>query len=1565
MRTTLSARIARTARWLVVTVLLTAVGHAAAQCVDVPALGSERFVDVTDASCVASRLTSDGRHAVEFDLHPAVPGHVHDLVLEASGASDLEVCALVAGERTCRAGDADGVRYLDLRLSGEPLRVRATVRGSAGQTFRVALEDRGAPQPGIAYEPNDHVATATPLGDDLTVRGSFQGRNVDVLRVEIEGEPQLWRVQVLGPTVDQLSLLAASGRAQQTRSPAAGDRGVRMSNLYLLPGTHYLSVRGTDGEYALRMIALGPADDPPEEATAAAPATPDAPAAPAAPAPPSLGAPTTPRESAAAAAVEIPLPTGPRPEGRMEREPNDDFRTAALLRPGEPWVGLLSDPGDVDVYRFYVGEDGPVRLTATPPEDMALYVRIDGGSRIDLGPGEPLVLERWFLAGDHTIALSAAARVDGYYQLLLERLDPFQLGDLPRPHNALWRARPLPEHHEIHAELQSTAYVRLPELSAPTVLTVEVLEGAERINPFAAYDATDWNIANFRGRRDDGIYRAELPAGGPYFVRLDGGGPAHLRFVFDDAGPAAQPRPETPAVTLALHGARDVAAYHPYTQRFELELEIRNDGAQVLDLTLDTHVTDHGWRLTPRASTVSLAAGETRRVTLDAHVDPVARDDLPVDLTIGVRAADGGVASVATSVSAVCGAPLVGGVHAFAVPEPLLGGVNLAWTNLGAEVPSGVRREFVLYDGLTPPGDGWFGGIGEHTTVRLAGDGTPRVVGVLLHPLSDSAIHARLGEFEIQTSVDGSSFTTVYRGRLRTPNVEQAFVFEEGVAARYVRLVALSNQDGSPRGNTGLGQFKVIAEPGARVLGDRVDLGLRAHGGHVAAALPYVASYELTSISQRSSPTTYRLDQGQDTVWWVHAFHHNRAALLDALVWHEHPGASEARGAHMEQLTVSVSLDSPLGPWSEIGSWRPGETPEWRFDAPLWARFVRFTTHFPDADRPSVVLPDRIGLLEHPEGSDYRSVLGEWGHYVSDGAFEWRHPSRPDPIVTGGAHATRDRAAQLRSGETLGARVAVGEYDAWFTFEVPADSNFVRIELLGDPTVDFLYEFTDADGAPVFADVRAASERIEIEAFLEPGRYFVHAWEPLRNVVFSWDDSGSMGPYIEATMQTVFGFARDVDPARELVQLQVFSDAPYFLLDEWSGRPTDVLRSLLDYPRDEASSDAEGNLAFVVQELAAREGTRAVFFVTDAESGPNARNVTPLWEAFLEAPAKVFAFETSSGASDDTQDRMQTFADVAGGFYDYSRTLGDLDVAFARASCLLRQPKAVRVALQLETREPPGPGALVVRRPELSEAEREAAKPAVHVIFDASGSMGQLLPAGNASRVEVARRVLTQLVDEVIEPGANVALRAYGHVSPMTCDTALVHPLGPLERATMRAAIASVEPKLLSGTPLAASIEAVAADLRGVTGPKTVILLTDGEETCGGDPEAAIRALNAQGVDVQLSIIGFDVDTDDATTMRANFAAWAELGGGVFLEAADAPQLREALEAALATEVEVRYEVLDADGAVVAMGLVDGDEVPLPAGRYSLRVIGVDARVLDDVVVRHEATTNLVLDDEE
>ena len=73
---------------------------------------------------------------------------------------------------------------------------------------------------------------------------------------------------------------------------------------------------------------------------------------------------------------------------------------------------------------------------------------------------------------------------------------------------------------------------------------------------------------------------------------------------------------------------------------------------------------------------------------------------------------------------------------------------------------------------------------------------------------------------------------------------------------------------------------------------------------------------------------------------------------------------------------------------------------------------------------------------------------------------------------------------------------------------------------------------------------------------------------------------------------------------------------------------------------------------------------------------------------------------------------------------------------------------------------------------------------------------------------------------------------------------------GPGSRAAIRDAIAGLKPR--GQTPLAYALEQVRGDLAGVRGERAVVLVTDGIESCGGDPAAAARALRAEGVPVHV-----------------------------------------------------------------------------------------------------------------
>jgi hypothetical protein len=133
----------------------------------------------------------------------------------------------------------------------------------------------------------------------------------------------------------------------------------------------------------------------------------------------------------------------------------------------------------------------------------------------------------------------------------------------------------------------------------------------------------------------------------------------------------------------------------------------------------------------------------------------------------------------------------------------------------------------------------------------------------------------------------------------------------------------------------------------------------------------------------------------------------------------------------------------------------------------------------------------------------------------------------------------------------------------------------------------------------------------------------------------------------------------------------------------------------------------------------------------------------------------------------------------------------------------------------------------------------------------------------------------------------------------------------------------------LAKTPIADSLRAVGRDLAGASGPRLVVLVTDGEETCDGDPGAAVRDLAAGGVEVRVNIVGFAIDE---LMLKEEFESWARLGGGRYFDATDGEGLSQAMSGA----TRETFEAV-ANGEVVAVGTVNGAAVELPVGEYRVR----------------------------
>ncbi|MEM1178692.1 MAG: VWA domain-containing protein [Acidobacteriota bacterium] len=243
-----------------------------------------------------------------------------------------------------------------------------------------------------------------------------------------------------------------------------------------------------------------------------------------------------------------------------------------------------------------------------------------------------------------------------------------------------------------------------------------------------------------------------------------------------------------------------------------------------------------------------------------------------------------------------------------------------------------------------------------------------------------------------------------------------------------------------------------------------------------------------------------------------------------------------------------------------------------------------------------------------------------------------------------------------------------------------------------------------------------------------------------------------------------------------------------------------------------------------------------------------------------------------------------------------------------------------------------------------------AAIDAVEVILDASGSMLQRLDG--TRRIELARQALLDLTGSHLPDGVPFALRVFGHREADSCRTDLEIPLAPLDRTRAASTLTAVNAKNLAKTPIADSLRQVKDDLSGASGSRLVILVTDGEETCGGDPAAVIEELKATGFDVRVNIVGFAIDE---LMVKEEFERWARLGGGRYFDAADGESLRGAVRGALATT----YEVVQS-GAVVASGSLGGDAIELDPGDYTVRVAGRDVGAVTGVA---KDETRLVVED--
>jgi Mg-chelatase subunit ChlD len=218
----------------------------------------------------------------------------------------------------------------------------------------------------------------------------------------------------------------------------------------------------------------------------------------------------------------------------------------------------------------------------------------------------------------------------------------------------------------------------------------------------------------------------------------------------------------------------------------------------------------------------------------------------------------------------------------------------------------------------------------------------------------------------------------------------------------------------------------------------------------------------------------------------------------------------------------------------------------------------------------------------------------------------------------------------------------------------------------------------------------------------------------------------------------------------------------------------------------------------------------------------------------------------------------------------------------------------------------------------------------VQIVVDASRSMwGQI---DGVSKMHIAKETLEE-VSYWLPADLNLALRAYGNSSAVEsnncADSSLLVPFNELNRDPIRRAIAGLKPT--GQTPIAYALNQAGRDFSGLDSDRAIVLVSDGIESCGGDPVEAARRLREQGIIVHLIGFGMGNAKDEDT---ASLRAVASASGGRYVTASSA----EELKAALAETVATAFSVYQGGTEVATGSLGSAGTMLLPEGDYRVQL---------------------------
>ncbi|MED4590877.1 VWA domain-containing protein [Priestia flexa] len=210
------------------------------------------------------------------------------------------------------------------------------------------------------------------------------------------------------------------------------------------------------------------------------------------------------------------------------------------------------------------------------------------------------------------------------------------------------------------------------------------------------------------------------------------------------------------------------------------------------------------------------------------------------------------------------------------------------------------------------------------------------------------------------------------------------------------------------------------------------------------------------------------------------------------------------------------------------------------------------------------------------------------------------------------------------------------------------------------------------------------------------------------------------------------------------------------------------------------------------------------------------------------------------------------------------------------------------------------------------------------IMIDSSGSMAGEI--NGETKMEIAKKSVTQFANNLPE-GSQVSLRVYGHEGTnqekdkMKSCAAVTEIYKNIYNATeFSKSLNEVQP--VGWTPIAKALESLKDDDK--ESQLVVYVVSDGIETCGGDPVQSVQNLKNMGFDITVNILGFNIENKEQMALQAI----SDAGNGEFQNFTSQEDLNKYLRK---QNEKLRYEwsVWKDEGIEASLNISDSKKIEI------------------------------------